>query len=68
MLTTSTSLSRWALKWTSSTWTGWRYCAVRRARSFGRGSIGGVIRMISKQPEGTDTGYAELTTGSYQAR
>ena len=33
---------------------------------FGRGSIGGVIRMISKQPEGTDTGYAELTTGSFR--
>jgi iron complex outermembrane recepter protein len=32
---------------------------------FGRGSIGGVIRMISKQPEGTDTGYAEFTTGSF---
>ncbi len=33
---------------------------------FGRGSIGGVIRMISKQPEGTETGYAELTTGSFR--
>ncbi len=33
---------------------------------FGRGSIGGVIRYISKRPEGTDTGYAELTTGSYR--
>jgi len=33
---------------------------------FGRGSIGGVIRMISKQAEGTDTGYAELTTGSFR--
>jgi iron complex outermembrane recepter protein len=32
---------------------------------FGRGSIGGVIRMISKQPEGTDSGYAEFTTGSF---
>src|SRR6478609_8187795 len=33
---------------------------------FGRGSIGGVIRFISKRPEGTNTGYAELTTGSYR--
>jgi iron complex outermembrane recepter protein len=33
---------------------------------FGRGSIGGVIRYISKRPEGTDTGYAQLTTGSYR--
>jgi iron complex outermembrane recepter protein len=32
---------------------------------FGRGSIGGVIRYISKQPTGSETGYAELTTGSF---
>jgi iron complex outermembrane receptor protein len=32
---------------------------------FGRGSIGGVMRMVSKQPEGSDTGYIDLTTGSY---
>ena len=33
---------------------------------FGRGSIGGVIRYISKKPDGTDSGYAELTTGSFR--
>ncbi len=33
---------------------------------FGRGSIGGVIRYISKRPTGTDSGYAELTTGSFR--
>src|SRR5438874_8890905 len=33
---------------------------------FGRGSIGGVVRLISKKAEGTDTGYIDLTPGSYK--
>src|SRR5205814_8490653 len=33
---------------------------------FGRGSIGGVVRLISKKAEGTDTGYIALTPGSYK--
>jgi iron complex outermembrane receptor protein len=32
---------------------------------FGRGSIGGVMRLVSKQPDGSNTGYIDLTTGSY---
>src|SRR5882672_9391698 len=32
---------------------------------FGRGSIGGVMRLISKQPEGSNTGFIDLTTGSF---
>jgi iron complex outermembrane receptor protein len=32
---------------------------------FGRGSIGGVMRLVSKKPVGDDTGYANLTIGSY---
>ncbi len=27
---------------------------------FGRGSIGGVMRLVSKQPEGSDTGFVDL--------
>jgi iron complex outermembrane receptor protein len=33
---------------------------------FGRGSIGGVVRMVSKRPEGDNTGFINVTTGSYQ--
>ena len=33
---------------------------------FGRGSIGGVIRLISKTPEGNDTGFIDITGGSYK--
>src|ERR1700752_2737771 len=33
---------------------------------FGRGSIGGVMRLVSKQPDGSDTGYVDVTTGSYK--
>src|SRR6266480_2499032 len=33
---------------------------------FGRGSIGGVVRLISKKAEGTDTGYIDVTPGSYK--
>jgi iron complex outermembrane receptor protein len=32
---------------------------------FGRGSIGGVMRMVSKQPQGNNTGFINLTTGSF---
>ena len=32
---------------------------------FGRGSIGGVVRLISKKPQGDDTGYVDATVGSY---
>jgi iron complex outermembrane receptor protein len=32
---------------------------------FGRGSIGGVMRMVSKQPVGNNTGFINLTTGSF---
>jgi len=32
---------------------------------FGRGSIGGVMRMVSKQPTGSNTGFIDLTTGSF---
>jgi iron complex outermembrane receptor protein len=33
---------------------------------FGRGSIGGVMRLISKKPEGDDTGFVNLTIGDYE--
>jgi iron complex outermembrane receptor protein len=33
---------------------------------FGRGSIGGVMRLVSKQPTGTNTGSIELTSGSFK--
>ena len=32
---------------------------------FGRGSIGGVVRMVSKQPKGDNTGYIDVTAGSF---
>jgi iron complex outermembrane receptor protein len=32
---------------------------------FGRGSIGGVMRLVSKKPEGTNTGDIQLTAGSF---
>lgn len=32
---------------------------------FGRGSIGGVTRLISKKPEGEETGFVDLTVGSF---
>ena len=32
---------------------------------FGRGSIGGVMRIISRKPQGDNTGYVNLTVGSY---
>ena len=32
---------------------------------FGRGSIGGVVRLISKKPDGSDTGYVGATLGSF---
>lgn len=32
---------------------------------FGRGSIGGVMRLVSKKPEGSNTGDIHLTTGSF---
>jgi iron complex outermembrane receptor protein len=32
---------------------------------FGRGSIGGVMRLVSKQPQGNNTGFIDLTTGSF---
>lgn len=32
---------------------------------FGRGSIGGAVRYVSKQPKGDDTGFIEGTYGSY---
>src|SRR5262249_26993593 len=32
---------------------------------FGRGSIGGAIRYVSKQPKGDNSGYAEVTVGEY---
>ena len=33
---------------------------------FGRGSIGGVVRLISKRPEGNDSGFIDVTAGSYK--
>ena len=38
---------------------------------FGRNSVGGALRLISKKPKGDDTGYLEVTGGSrsrYQVR
>jgi iron complex outermembrane receptor protein len=32
---------------------------------FGRGSIGGVMRLISKKPQGDDTGFIDVTVGSF---
>lgn len=32
---------------------------------FGRNAVGGAIRLFSKQPKGDDTGYVEMTGGSY---
>lgn len=32
---------------------------------FGRGSIGGVMRLVSKKPEGDDSGFVNLTFGDY---
>lgn len=32
---------------------------------FGRGSIGGAIRMVSKKPQGDNTGNIQVTTGEY---
>jgi iron complex outermembrane recepter protein len=35
---------------------------------FGKNSIGGAIRLVSKQPVGDDSGYAEVTVGDYNRR
>jgi iron complex outermembrane recepter protein len=35
---------------------------------FGKNSIGGAIRLVSKQPTGDDTGFAEVTVGDYSRR
>jgi iron complex outermembrane receptor protein len=35
---------------------------------FGKNSIGGAIRMISKKPQGDDTGYIEVTGGNFSRR
>ena len=35
---------------------------------FGKNSIGGAIRLISKKPLGDNTGYAEVTVGNYNRR
>jgi iron complex outermembrane receptor protein len=32
---------------------------------FGRGSIGGAMRLVSKRPEGDNSGYIEVTAGDY---
>ncbi len=32
---------------------------------FGRGSIGGVVRMSPRQPQGDNTGYIDVTAGSF---
>ncbi|HSD69680.1 MAG TPA: TonB-dependent receptor, partial [Woeseiaceae bacterium] len=32
---------------------------------FGRGSIGGVMRLVSRKPQGDDTGYLNVTLGSF---
>lgn len=32
---------------------------------FGRGALGGAIRYVSKKPEGDNTGYIQVTAGSY---
>lgn len=35
---------------------------------FGKNSIGGAIRIVSKQPTGDDSGFAEVTVGDYNRR
>jgi iron complex outermembrane recepter protein len=35
---------------------------------FGKNSIGGAIRLMSKQPTGDDSGFAEVTVGDYNRR
>jgi len=35
---------------------------------FGKNSIGGAIRMISRKPQGDDTGYVEVTGGNFKRR
>jgi iron complex outermembrane receptor protein len=35
---------------------------------FGKNSIGGAIRLVSKQPTGDDSGFAEVTVGDYNRR
>src|ERR1700730_17679233 len=35
---------------------------------FGKNSIGGAIRLISKKPQGDDTGYIEVTGGNFSRR
>jgi iron complex outermembrane receptor protein len=35
---------------------------------FGKNSIGGAIRMISRKPQGDDTGYVEVTGGNFSRR
>jgi iron complex outermembrane recepter protein len=35
---------------------------------FGKNSIGGAIRLVSKQPTGDNTGFAEVTAGDYNRR
>src|ERR1700728_4483534 len=35
---------------------------------FGKNSIGGAIRLVSKQPIGDDSGFAEVTVGDYNRR
>src|SRR6202167_4501011 len=35
---------------------------------FGKNSIGGAIRLVSKQATGDDSGYAEVTVGDYNRR
>ncbi len=35
---------------------------------FGKNSIGGAIRLVSKKPMGDNTGYAEVTVGNYNRR
>ena len=35
---------------------------------FGRGSIGGAMRLVSKKPQGDNTGYIEVTGGDYSRR
>jgi iron complex outermembrane receptor protein len=32
---------------------------------FGKNAIGGTIRLVSRKPEGDDTGFAEVTTGTF---
>jgi iron complex outermembrane receptor protein len=35
---------------------------------FGKNSIGGAIRLVSEQPKGDNTGYAEVTVGDFKRR